>query len=330
MAEPEFVQIDVDGDGSCFFRAVYGAARYRPDESDKNKGPNNAILKRLYDCLVGGFGLRNIIGLRNANIALHEAEFINNEDVFVDTIRAYLASAIANTDFLERFKEGQKNLYEQLMIYADHDRFLFNSYMVEASTEFQDKFGDAAKFIKLTERKFKDEYASILLNRDSYAAENEYRMMKFLLNECGIQLDSINQKAGSSPAILDLKRDNQPFLLVTRIQREYKKENGEKITIEHYNYLMEKKYYERNKTLQTGPEDDRAALSQWRANTQTYSTSKLKASAAKSAAKKSKAPAKTRKSSVNNSAVAAALANMGLTMDTANANLVQSIRNSLR
>ena len=45
----------------------------------------------------------------------------------------------------------------------------------------------------------------------------------------------------------------------------------------------------------------------------------------------SKKKGKTRrKSSVNDSAVVAALANMGLTLNTANANLIQSIRNSLK
>jgi hypothetical protein len=69
MADREFVQIDVGGDGSCFYRAVYGAARHHP---------NGGILEQLYACLMGQ-GLRNVIGIGNKNADRHALEFVMNE-----------------------------------------------------------------------------------------------------------------------------------------------------------------------------------------------------------------------------------------------------------
>jgi hypothetical protein len=315
--EREFVQIDVGSDGSCFYRAVYGAARHHP---------NSGILENLYSCLAGE--LRNVLGLRNANADRHMAAFIENEDTFVDTIRGYLASAIANTDFLTAFAKREdpraQNLYEQYHEWASTYNPMFNIYMEEASAEFQEAFGDAAIFAELSEQEFKETYAEILIDRSSYAAETEYQMVKFLLARCGIQLESVNQADRSAPPNLTLTRLGQPLLFVRRL-----------LSMEHYSYLMDKAYYEAHKGMIVGPDDDLRKLSGWRKNTRTYSTSKLAAEAAAASAKaeaksgsKKKAPAKTLKRK-NNAAIAAALANMGLTMNNANANLIQSIRNSL-
>jgi hypothetical protein len=320
-AEREFVQIDVGGDGSCFYRAVYGAARHHP---------NGGILERLYACLAGE--LRNVLGLRNANAERHMVAFVENEDTFVDTIRGYLASAIANTDFLKVFAKRDdpkaKNLYEQYHEWATTGDPMFDIYMAEASAEFQEAFGDAAAFAELSEEDFKEAYAEILLDRGSYAAETEYQMVKFLLARCDLQLDSVNQADRRAPPKLNLTRLGQPLLFVRRL-----------LSMEHYSYLMDKAYYEAHKGMIVGPDDDLRKLSGWRKNTRTYSTSKLAAEAAAASAKaaaksapKKKAPAKTlkkSKSSVDNAAIAAALASMGLTMNNANANLIQSIRNSL-
>lgn len=314
MAEREFVQIDVGDDGSCFYRAVYGAARHHP---------NGGILEHFYTCLAGGFGLHNALGLHN-NAARHMAEFVENEDTFVDTIRAYLASAITNTDFLIEFAKRDdpkaNNIYEQYHEWASNGDPMFDIYMEEASEEFQEAFGDAETFAELSEEDFKGLYAEILLDRGSYAAETEYQMVKFLLARCGIQLESVNQADRRAPPKLNLTRDGQPLLFVRRL-----------LTMEHYAYLMDKGYYEAHKGMIVGPDDDLRKLSSWRKNTRTYSTSKLAAEAAAAAAKaapKKRAPAKTLKQK-NNSAVIAALANMGYTLNTANANLIQSIRNSL-
>jgi hypothetical protein len=307
MAEREFVQIDVGADGSCFYRAVYGAARHHP---------NGDILEHLYSCLAGE--LRNVLGLRNENAERHMAAFVENEDTFVDTIRAYLASAIANTDFLTEFAGGAKNIYEQYHEWATTGNPLFEIYMAEASTEFQEAFGDAATFAELSEEDFKEAYAEILLDRGSYAAETEYQMVKFLLARCDIQLESVNQADRHSPPKLTLTRHGQPLIFVRRL-----------LSMEHYSYLMDKLYYDAHKGMIVGPDDDLRKLSAWRKNTRTYSTSKLAAEAVSAAASKKRAPAKTLKQK-NNSAVIAVLANMGLTMNTANANLIQSIRHSLK
>ena len=312
-ADKEFVQIDVGADGSCFYRAVYGAARHYP---------NGGVLEQLYACLMGQ-GLRNVLGIRNNNSDHHANEFVNNEDVFVDTIRGYLASLVANTNFLNEFAKredpGAQSIYQQYYEWAVAGNPMFDIYMAEASAEFQEEFGYAADFAELSEEDFKEAYAGILLDTGSYAAEFEYQMVKYLLERCGIQLDSVNQADRRAPPALTLTRAGQPLLLVRRLQ-----------TMEHYSYLMDKAYYEAHKKMVVGPEYDLRPLSGWRKNTRTYSTSKLRAEADKAA--KKKAPAKTLKKekSVNNSAVDAALANMGLTMNNANANLIQSIRNSLK
>lgn len=314
--EREFVQIDVGADGSCFYRAVYGAARHHP---------NGGILEQLYACLMGR-GLRNVLGIGNKNADRHAAEFVTNEDVFVDTIRGYLASLVANTDFLTRFARREDprapNIYKQYYEWAITGNPMFNIYMKDASAEFQKEFGSAAEFAGLSEQDFKDAYAGILIDTGSYAAEFEYQMVKFLLENCGLQLDSVNQADRKFPPTLTLTRGGQPLLLVRRL-----------LTMEHYSYLMEKAYYEAHKKMIVGPDADLRPLSGWRKNTRTYSTSKLRAEANAAAAKAAiKAPAKTlkKRKSVNNSAVVAALANMGLTMDTANANLIQQVRNSLK
>jgi hypothetical protein len=329
MAEREFVQIDVGDDGSCFYRAVYGAARYHP---------SGGILEHFYSCLVGGFGLQNMLGLRN-NAARHMAAFVENEDTFVDTIRGYLASAITNTAFLTEFAKRQDpkavNIYQEYYQLANTDKPLFFRYMAETSAEFQEAFGDPDEFLKLSEEEFKEIYAEILLNRKSYATEAEYQMVQFLLNRCGIQLESVNQADRRSPPKLTLTRNGQPLLFIRRLQQ-----------MEHYAYLMDKAVYDANKDMLVGPDHDLRKLSTWRKNRLIYSTSKLAKEAAAAAAKAAKEAAaaavkaakpvskkkgKTRrKSSVNDSAVVAALANMGLTLNTANANLIQSIRNSLK
>jgi len=327
------VQIDVGSDGSCFYRAVYGAARYHP---------SGGILEHFYSCLANGFGLHNILGLRS-NAARHMAAFVENEDTFVDTIRGYLASAVANTDFLTEFakrndaekknnEEETKNIYQEYYQWANTGNPLFYYNMAETSVEFQEAFGDPKEFLKLSEKEFKEIYAEILLDRESYTTDAEYQMVQFLLNRCGIQLESVNQADRRSPPKLTLTRNGQPLLFVRRL-----------LQMEHYAYLMDKAVYDANKDMLVGPDDDMKKLSTWRKNPRIYSTSKLAkeaAAAAEKAAKEASAAAakpvskkkgKTRrKSSVNNSAVVAALANMGLTINTANANLIQSIRNSLK
>lgn len=327
-ADREFVQIDVGADGSCFYRAVYGAARHHP---------NGGVLEGLYACLMGQ-GMHNVHEIKKANVARHAADFVNNEDVFVNTIRGYLAGLVAKTDFLTELASGGQNIYQMYHELATSNDPLFEVYIEEASAEFQKEFGNPAEFAELSEADFKGKYATILLDKSSYAAESEYQMVKYLLERCGIYLESVNQANRSVPPKLALERDGRPLLLVRRL-----------LTMEHYAYLMDKAYYEAHKKMVVGPDNDLHALSTWRKNTRTYSTSKLMAEAAKAAAKeeataakaaakevaaaakattkKSKAPAKTKK---RNAAIRAKLREMGYNSNVDNANLIQSIRNSLK
>lgn len=212
MAGPrEFVQLDVEGDGNCFYRAVYGAAKYHP----------YGILERFLGCL----GLPTDL----------------DEDNFCTAIREKLVEEITG-DLLERMKAAEgTNLYEALreaalLAVEGGEPLLWEAALDEASDEFQAEFSDPAHFLELTLRDFKEGFAGIISNSGVYASEMDYTLLKFLLNGCGFDLVSVNPAHNALPTLL-VERGGRPVLIVRRL-----------LGREHYSFLLPKGVYESHKS----------------------------------------------------------------------------------
>lgn len=212
MAGPrEFVQLDVEGDGNCFYRAVYGAAKYHP----------YGILERFLECLDLSTDL--------------------DEDDFCAAIREKLVEEITG-DLLERMKATEgTNLYETLREAAQlavegGEPLLWEAALGEASDEFQAEFSDPAHFLELSLRDFKEGFAGIVANSGVYASEMDYKLLEFLLKGCGIDLVSVNPAHNARPTLL-VERGGRPVLVVRRL-----------LGREHYSFLLPKEVYEAHKS----------------------------------------------------------------------------------
>jgi hypothetical protein len=270
-APREFVQLDVEGDGNCFYRAVYGAAKYHP----------YGILERFLLCL--------------------DLPTYIDEDDFCHAIRQKLVDEIMG-DLFERMRSPDGDtLYETLreaaQLAADGEPLLWESALAEASDEFQERFSDADNFLRLSLDDFKGAFAEIIANSGVYASEMDYKILEFLLAQCGIDLISVNPAHNERPALL-VERRGRPVLLVRRL-----------LNLEHYSFLLPKEVYEEHKS----------ELSEWRRNRKIYRMVEANTKAShtrkspKSVTKKSITIRKTRKSksapsSNNNANLAAAIA----------------------
>lgn len=267
MAGPrEFVQLDVEGDGNCFYRAVYGAAKYHP----------YGILERFLMCLDLPTDL--------------------DEDDFCAAIREKLVDELTG-DLLERMKAAEgTNVYEILreaaqLAVVGGEPLLWEAALDEASDEFQAEFGDPAYFLELSLDDFKAGFAGIVANSGVYASEMDYKILEFLLKGCGIDLVSVNPAHNARPTLL-VERGGRPVLVVRRL-----------LGKEHYSFLLPKADYEAHKSeLSKWRKNRKIYLANARA--EGAAAGKASVSKASTTRKSTKSPAarKTRKSKRANSA----------------------------
>jgi hypothetical protein len=182
-APVEFVQIDVEGDGNCFYRAVYIAIKYHPSK----------IQQTLLKCL----GIPPDI----------------DENLFCQAMRDKLAKEIRG-DLFERMKRKEgSDLYETLLNSAK-DSFLWNAHMNSASRQFRNKFKDRVEFLRRTEEGFKKDFAEIISKSGVYASETDYKLFEYLLSECNVKIISVDPKTTE----LCIEDDGQPVLLVRKLK----------------------------------------------------------------------------------------------------------------
>lgn len=208
-ASTEFVQLDVEGDGNCFYRAVYGAAKYHPMN----------ILDRFLLCLDLPTGI--------------------DEDEFCLAIREKLAAEIRGDLFEHMHEVMGSNLYESMReaahLAVNGVPLLWAEIIDSASEEFQKRFAEPDEFLEMSMPQFKRRFARIISDSGVYASEMDYKILEFLLAQCGFDLLSVRPTRGDNPDLI-VERDGRPVLLVRRLA-----------TREHYSYLLPKEVYEAHK-----------------------------------------------------------------------------------
>jgi len=182
--------VNVDGDGNCFYRALYGAAKTHPDNNlapkirHLFKGQNNGPITE-----------ESFI----ADIRKAVAEKIGNG--IYDTINEDAKDEIRTSTEYETEAGRQRALETQLTFFEDMrrsafqkkaSRYLFENWLQESSDEIKAAFGvtkfkrnykkpeDAAKFYK--------DLAKIISDPGVYASQTDIDVVKWVLKKADINV----------------------------------------------------------------------------------------------------------------------------------------------
>jgi hypothetical protein len=184
---------NVQGDGSCFYRALYNSAK------NYYKG---SLIENIYDCF--------------ARLYLEEAD---SEDEFVEMLRDSLANRIEN-DFYNVMVSKQRNnirrdtniksrsaknkqieetvgLYETLLQLAtSEDKDHYNVTVSELPREFQERFNKPESIISMSKNDFYKFLSSLIRKKNVYASDYDISVVKFILESCDnpIFLNMINHE----------------------------------------------------------------------------------------------------------------------------------------
>lgn len=177
-----YEQVDVKGDGNCFYRSLYRAAKEHEDPK---------MLTRVFD----------ILGADKSKIASEESG------------QAALRNAIANyykTKFLTRMGP-----YE--MLKSNYGTRQFNGWVREATAKQARIYKDIQKYALKKDGKqlFYKDLASVIGTNQEYASDIDYMLIADILDNGGVKIVS-SKYSPSSPVF-----DGKPALYLKRLSYDH-------------------------------------------------------------------------------------------------------------
>jgi len=308
-AEQVFREVDVAGDGNCFYRALYKAAKYHPDAG---------VFRRVLDC----FDIEELVPVpvsnsnsnsssegkgrskakaktkkarAKAKVVTDEAE----ETAFAAAIREQLAAKVKGDLFSIMNAAGAGNTYEAWHSAAAEalggEEARWNALIEEASEQLAEVFSTPEIMLSMEQDDFKGLIASIIRNDGVYASELDFTLIKFLLQRCGITLMTIDLRPDRPENVgnLRVESDGKPVLIVRRMR-----------AMDHYRAIITDEQFAAHKgSIYPAKSAAKVTLSGLR---KLATAKKPKSAGAKS--RKSKGAAAASNNNNNNNGLAAALA----------------------
>jgi hypothetical protein len=177
-----YEQVDVKGDGNCFYRSLYRAAKEHEDPK---------MLIRVFD----------ILGADKSKIASEESG------------QAALRNAIANyykTKFLTRMGPFE-------MLKSNYGTRQFNGWVREATAKQAKIYKDIKKYAMKKDGKhlFYNDLASVIGTNQEYASDIDYMLIADILDNGGIKIVS-SKYSPSGPVF-----DGKPALYIKRLSHNH-------------------------------------------------------------------------------------------------------------
>ncbi len=227
----DYLQFNVRGDGNCFYRSVYNAAKYHPIPG---------TLDRMLRCIN------------------HPENEPVTEESFNGYARQKLAYLIRHGQILEEKAAADGSpgftLYHMLKQYAENankkkkverNTTLWVLTKDDASLEIQKELlNNPAKFEKISEKQFKKLLANIVSRDEVYVSEIDVTLIDFMFANCGensvhIQRISPDDRVAPSDTwVFDVAPGEQPGPPVPNIL--IRREG------DHYNYYMKGSVFNNN------------------------------------------------------------------------------------
>jgi hypothetical protein len=202
----DYLQFDTIGDGNCFYRSLYNAAKFH-------------IIPGTFERLLNCLGLP-------ANIS--EKEFSNQlRKIVAKEVRGDLLQRIAQAE--NPAKRGY-TIYHQIRQHATAVRdlpfippdSLWNLYRKDASAEFKKEILKSPKFfLDLNEEKFKDILASIVAKDCVFVSELDISLIDFIVSSCGPNSVHIQRISPSDLRAPNDMHNGVPNILIRRIRNHY-------------------------------------------------------------------------------------------------------------
>ncbi len=191
-----WIDIDVLGDGNCFYRSLYHAALFHVDPT---------AFKRLLLCFclnVDDYDNEDTLKVFAADAAKAAAKKktynkqLAHEHEFCNAARAALANEIKYKDLFKRMdnadSEDYKSPYAILKEKAQLGQEIWSAIIGEFSHAFQHKFRRASTFTDMSEGKFANVYADIVRADREFVTQLEILMVNFMLRHCGLKIHTLN------------------------------------------------------------------------------------------------------------------------------------------
>ena len=201
---------DVASDGSCFYRALFRAAKKHRIES---------LVHTLYECFGRKYNKRE------------------NEEEFVEMVRDSLSQKIKNGIFdimantlrenveatsniaRQAQRESTMSLYETFQSLAKDDAFLYELYVNEQSRQFIKKFSKPETMLETTKEEFYNFLGDLVATKSVYASDYDISLVKFILDKCDTKIFLNLYNEHNSP-LIRFKNDN-PAINVERVNENH-------------------------------------------------------------------------------------------------------------
>ncbi len=205
----DYLQFDTLGDGNCFYRSLYNAAKFHVIPG---------TFERLLRCL-----------RLPADIS---------EKAFSDQLRKIVAREVRG-DLLNRIAQADNpakrgfTIYHQIRQAAalaikepepgkEREVLLWQSFREEASTEFKKQFLKSPKyFLKINEEDFKNRLATIVTTDCVFVSELDYMLVDFILKTCGPNAVRLRLVSPGDTLTPEDAIGGVPNILIRRVQNHY-------------------------------------------------------------------------------------------------------------
>jgi hypothetical protein len=187
-----WVDIDVIGDGNCFYRSLYHAALFHLDPT---------AFKRLLLCFclnVDEYDNEDTLKafMKVAAKGNNVPKQLAHEHKFCNAARAALTNEIKYKDLFERMdnadSEDYKSPYAILKATAELGQDTWEATTREFSAGFNKKFRNASTLTTMSEGQFANVYADIVRADREFVTQLEILMVNFMLRHCGLKIHTLN------------------------------------------------------------------------------------------------------------------------------------------
>ena len=187
-----WIDIDVIGDGNCFYRSLYHAALFHLDPT---------AFKRLLLCFclnVDEYDNEDTLKafMKVAANGKKVPKQLAHEHKFCNAARAALTNEIKYKDLFERMdnydSEDYASPYTILKATAELGQETWEATTQEFSAGFNKIFRNASTLTDMSEGQFANVYADIVRADREFVTQLEILMVNFMLRHCGLKIHTLN------------------------------------------------------------------------------------------------------------------------------------------